>query len=60
MTSGPFAPYAQVRLGRLKERLGDEPGAKAAYQRAAEALVDADPDLSWAREAREGLARLGG
>jgi tetratricopeptide (TPR) repeat protein len=60
MTSGPFAPYAQVRLGRVKERLGDKAGAKAAYQRAADAFADADPDLSWAREAQDGVARLGG
>jgi len=60
MTSGPFAPYAQVRLGRLEERLGDTAGAKAAYRKAADHFVDADPDLSWAEEARDGVARLGG
>lgn len=60
MTSGPYAPYAQVRLGRLREQLGDTAGARRAYERAAEAFVRADEDLSYAIEAREALARLGG
>lgn len=59
MTAGPFAPYAQVRLGRLREQLGDKASARLAYQRAVELLAKADDDLSYAREAREGLDRVG-
>jgi tetratricopeptide (TPR) repeat protein len=59
MTSGPFAPFAQVRLGHMKESLGDTASASLAYQRAVELFAEADEDLSYAREAREGLARLG-
>jgi hypothetical protein len=60
MTSGPFAPFAQVRLGQLREQLGDAPAAREAYRRAGEFFSDSDEGLSYAQEAREGLARVAG
>ncbi|HSG09314.1 MAG TPA: tetratricopeptide repeat protein [Longimicrobiales bacterium] len=59
MGSGVFTAYAMVRLGRLREGLGDVDGAKEAYQQATELFRNADDDLSYAVEAREALGRLG-
>jgi hypothetical protein len=59
MASGPASAYAQVRLGRLREELGDTEGAREAYGRAAAIFADADEDHPYANEAREALARLG-
>jgi tetratricopeptide (TPR) repeat protein len=58
--SGAYLPYAQVRVGKIQEALGDTASARAAYRKAADLLVDADPDLLWAQEARDGVTRLGG
>lgn len=60
MDSGPASAYAQVRLGRLREELGDTKGAREAYGRAAAIFADADEDHPYAVEAREALSRLGG
>jgi hypothetical protein len=60
MTSGPFAPFAQVRLGQLREQMGDATAAREAYERADELFATADEGLSYAQEAREGLARVAG
>ena len=59
LTSGVFAGYAQVRLGRIREELGDSNGARNAYRRASELFAKADDDHPYANEAREALARLG-
>lgn len=59
MSSGPASAYAQVRLGRLREELGDTKGAREAYGRAAAIFANADQDHPYANEAREALTRLG-
>ncbi len=59
LTSGIFRSYAQVRLGRLREELGDTAGARAAYENAAKIFAKADADHPFANEAREALTRLG-
>jgi tetratricopeptide (TPR) repeat protein len=59
MDSGPASAYAQVRLGRLREELGDTEGAREAYGRAAAIFADADTDHPYANEARDALERLG-
>ena len=58
MTSGPFAPFALVRLGQLREQIGDATAARGAYEGAVRLFSTADEGLSYAREAREGLARV--
>jgi tetratricopeptide (TPR) repeat protein len=59
MVSGVYEGYARVRVGRLRERIGDASGAREAYQRAVRIFQDADADHAYALEARESLARLG-
>jgi tetratricopeptide (TPR) repeat protein len=60
MASGTGEGYAQVRVGTLREQLGDQDGARRAYARAAEIFADADEGHPYAGRAREGLSRLGG
>jgi serine/threonine-protein kinase len=60
LASGVAEGYARVRMGALRERLGDREGALRAYERAAEVFADADEGHPYAQQAREGVARLGG
>ena len=57
--SGLGTAFAQVRLGRLREQIGDADGARRAYARASEFLAAADEGHPYAVEARDALARLG-
>ena len=59
LTSGVYAGYAQVRLGRLREEVGDVAGARSAYRRASEIFRQADEGHPYADEARASLERLG-
>ncbi len=60
MASGVNEGYATVRIGRVRERLGDTAGAREAYERAVRILQDADDGHPYAVEAREALVRLRG
>ena len=60
MASGVNEGYASVRIGRVRERLGDTSGASEAYERAVRIFRDADDGHPYAMEAREAAARLEG
>lgn len=60
MTAGSKRGYALVRVGRVRERLGDRAGAVEAYRTASETFADADEAHPYAVEAREAVTRLGG
>jgi tetratricopeptide (TPR) repeat protein/TolB-like protein len=53
-----WAPFAYLRIGELEERLGDRQEARAAYEMALSAWVDADPGFAPKARAEEGLRRL--
>lgn len=60
MAAGAWRGYALVRMGRVRERLGDRGGALEAYRAAAETFAGADEEHPYAVEAREAVTRLGG
>jgi tetratricopeptide (TPR) repeat protein len=60
LASGLGEGYAQIRIGTVRERLGDDAGALRAYGRAADVFAGADDGHPYAGQAREGVARLGG
>jgi tetratricopeptide (TPR) repeat protein len=50
--------YAQVRIGRIREGMGDLRVAEAAFRKAAQIFAAGDPDNPYLVEAREALDRL--
>ena len=50
----------KFRLGQAYEAVGETENALAAYRLFLSRWENADPDLTWLREAREAVARLGG
>lgn len=60
MTAGAGRGYALVRIGRVKERLGDRAGATQAFREAVTQFAGADDGHPYAVEARDAIARMGG